>query len=141
MALETELKLALSPGDVPLLLAHPLLAAVPPQRQKLFNTYFDTPELALLARRMAVRERRIARQTLLTVKTSGTMIGGLARRGEWEAPTEPGRFDFAALVGDAVLAGEPVGLTGALVPVFPTAPGLALSKSPDAIKAGARRVK
>ncbi len=110
MALETELKLALSPGDVPLLLAHPLLAAVPPQRQKLFNTYFDTPELALLARRMAVRERRIARQTLLTVKTSGTVIGGLARRGEWEAPTAPGRFDFSALVDDAVLAGELVAL-------------------------------
>ena len=120
MALETELKLALSPGDVPLLLAHPLLAAVPPQRQKLFNTYFDTPELALLARRMAVRERRIARQTLLTVKTSGTVIGGVARRGEWEAPTAPGRFDFSALVDDAVLAGELVALTGALVPVFTT---------------------
>lgn len=120
MAIETELKLALSPSDVPLLLAHPLLAAVPSHRHKLLNTYFDTPHLALLARRMAVRERRIARQTLLTVKTAGTVTGGLARRGEWEAPTEPGRFDFAALVDDAVLAGELQAMARDLVPVFTT---------------------
>jgi inorganic triphosphatase YgiF len=120
MAFETELKLALSPRDVPLLLAHPLLAAAPSQRQKLFNTYFDTAKLALLARRMAVRERRIARQTLLTVKTAGTVIGGLARRGEWEAPTAPGCFDFTALVDDAVLAGELEALARELVPVFTT---------------------
>lgn len=120
MAFETELKLAISPGDVPLLLAHPLLAAAPWRRQKLANTYFDTPTLALLARRIAVRERRVGRQTLLTVKTAGTVTGGLARRGEWEAPSEPGRFDFAALVDDAALAGELAALAGALAPVFTT---------------------
>jgi inorganic triphosphatase YgiF len=120
MAFETELKLGLAARDVPLLLAHPLLAGSVPQRHTLFNTYFDTPALALLARRMAVRERRIARQTLLTVKTAGTVIGGLARRGEWEAPTEPGRFDFMALVNDTALAGELQALAGTLVPVFTT---------------------
>ena len=120
MAFETELKLAIAPRDVPLLLAHPLLMAAAPQRQKLFNTYFDTPTLDLQARRMAVRERRIGRQTLLTVKTAGTVIGGLARRGEWEAPTAPGGFDFMALVDDAALAGALQALAGTLVPVFTT---------------------
>ncbi len=120
MAHETELKLAIAPRDVPLLLAHPLLMAAPAQRQKLFNTYFDTPALDLLARRTAVRNRRSGRQTLLTVKTAGSVIGGLARRGEWEAPSPPGRFDFAALVDDAELAAELQALAGTLVPVFTT---------------------
>ena len=42
MASETELKLALAPRDVPALLAHPLLAAQAPNRQRLRNRYFDT---------------------------------------------------------------------------------------------------
>ena len=46
MASETELKLALAPRDIPALLAHPLLAAQAPNRQRLRNRYFDTPALA-----------------------------------------------------------------------------------------------
>jgi triphosphatase len=42
MAFETELKLAIAAQDVPALLAHPLLAAEPSQRQRLVSTYFDT---------------------------------------------------------------------------------------------------
>lgn len=120
MAFETELKLAIAAQDVPALLAHPLLAAEPSKRQRLVNTYFDTPKRSLLARRIAVRERRVGRQTLLTVKTAGTVIGGLARRGEWEAPTTPGHFDFAALVDDTALADALQALAGTLVPVFTT---------------------
>jgi inorganic triphosphatase YgiF len=120
MALETELKLAIAAKDVPALLAHPLLAAEPSQRQRLLSTYFDTPQRALLGRRVAVRQRRVGRQTLLTVKTAGTVIGGLARRSEWEAPTPPGRFDFTALVDDTALAAELQALASALVPVFTT---------------------
>jgi inorganic triphosphatase YgiF len=88
MAFETELKLTIAAQDVPALLAHPLLAAEPSRRQRLVSTYFDTPKRTLLARRVAVRQRRVGRQTLLTVKTAGTVIGGLARRGEWEAPAD-----------------------------------------------------
>jgi triphosphatase len=44
MAFETELKLAIAAQDVPALLAHPLLAAEPSQRQRLVSTYFDTPK-------------------------------------------------------------------------------------------------
>ena len=50
MAFETELKLAIAAQDVPALLAHPLLAAEPSQRQRLVSTYFDTPKRALRAR-------------------------------------------------------------------------------------------
>jgi len=81
MSLETELKLELHPQDLPRLLAHPMLAAQASHRERLLNTYFDTSALSLRAQRMAVRERRVGRRTLLTVKTAGTSVGGLSRRG------------------------------------------------------------
>lgn len=120
MAQETELKLRLNADDLPRLLAHPLLQAVRPRRQRLFNTYFDTPSLALMAQRIAVRERRIGRRTLLTVKTAGTSTGGLSQRGEWEGPTTPGVFDFEALVDHPDLARDLAAQAWQLVPVFRT---------------------
>lgn len=120
MPQETELKLALHPEDLPRLLAHPLLSAAAPRRERLFNTYFDTSTLALRAQRMAVRERRVGRRTLLTVKTAGTSVGGLSRRGEWEAACRPGRFDFAALLGEDALAQQLLSVAWQLVPVFRT---------------------
>lgn len=120
MAQETELKLELHPEDLPRLLAHPLLSAAAPRRERLYNTYFDTSTLALRAQCMAVRERRVGRRTLLTVKTAGTSVGGLSRRGEWEAACRPGRFDFAALVDDEALAQQLVCVAWQLVPVFRT---------------------
>ena len=120
MPQETELKLSLLPVDRRRLLAHPLLRAQATERLHLRNTYFDTPALALMAQRIAVRERRIGRQTLLTVKTAGNSVGGLSQRGEWEGPTRSGAFDFAALVDDAALAETLGALAGQLVPVFRT---------------------
>lgn len=120
MPQETELKLALHPHDLPRLLTHPLLAAQAPRRERLRNTYFDTASLVLMQQRLAVRERQVGRRTLLTVKTAGHSVGGLSQRGEWEAPTAPGRFDFAALMNDATLAQQLTGLAPQLVPVFRT---------------------
>ncbi|MDP2262934.1 MAG: CYTH domain-containing protein [Hydrogenophaga sp.] len=120
MPQETELKLAVHPQDLPRLLAHPLLTSSPPKQQRLRNTYYDTAALDLMQRRMAVRERQIGGRTLLTVKTAGQSVGGLSRRGEWEAPTEPGQFDFATLVDDAVLCAELSALASQLLPVFQT---------------------
>jgi triphosphatase len=101
--METELKLSLSAPELPRLLAHPLLAPAG-ETQRLLNTYFDTPELALQQRRMAVRERLAGEQWLLTVKTAGQSHNGLSRRQEWEGPTTPGALQFGTLVDDAVLA-------------------------------------
>ena len=119
MAHETELKLSLTAQDLPHLLRQPLLAA-PGQAQRLLTTYFDTPDLALKARRGAVRERRVGDQCWLTVKTAGSSTGGLSRRQEWEGPTTPGALDFAVLVGDAALAAELMALRPALKPLFAT---------------------
>jgi inorganic triphosphatase YgiF len=120
MPQETELKLEVHPQDLTGLLKHPLLKAQPAQRERLFNTYFDTSTLALRAQRMAVRERLVGRQTLLTVKTAGQSVGGLSCRGEWEAPSRPGAFDFASLVDDEALARQLASVAWQLVPVFRT---------------------
>ena len=101
--METELKLSLNEADLPRLLTHPLLATGV-DMQRLLNTYFDTPELALQQRRMAVRERLAGDQWLLTVKTAGQSQNGLSRKQEWEGPTTPGALQFDALVDDAALA-------------------------------------
>jgi inorganic triphosphatase YgiF len=101
--METELKLSLSAPELPRLLAHPLLSPAG-EAQRLLNTYFDTPDLALQQRRMAVRERLAGEQWLLTVKTAGQSQNGLSRRQEWEGPTTPGALQFDTLVDDAALA-------------------------------------
>jgi inorganic triphosphatase YgiF len=116
MTTETELKLQLHPIDLPVLLAHPLLAKATPA-ERLLNTYFDTPDLALKRRRMAVRERLADQSWLLTVKTAGSSVGGVSRRREWEGPTTPGTLDFAALVDDTALAAELMVLRPGLRPL------------------------
>jgi inorganic triphosphatase YgiF len=116
---ETELKLSLSAPDLPRLLAHQMLAS-PGSSQRLLNTYFDTPELALQQRRMAVRERMAGTQWLLTVKTAGQSTGGLSRRQEWEGPTTPGALGFDTLVDDASLAAELMALHPQLKALFCT---------------------
>ncbi len=117
--METELKLSLSEADLPRLLAHPLLAQEG-DTQRLLNTYFDTPDLALQQRRMAVRERLAGEQYLLTVKTAGQSQNGLSRRQEWEGPTTPGALQFDTLVDDAALTKDLMGLRPNLQALFCT---------------------
>jgi inorganic triphosphatase YgiF len=119
MALETELKLRIEPAAISALLGYPLFRTSPCQ-QHLYNTYFDTDDLALTRQKVAVRERRVNGQTLLTVKTAGRSIDGLSQRQEWEAPTQPGAFDFRQLVDDARLADALARHADQLVPIFTT---------------------
>lgn len=117
--METELKLNLSAADLPRLLAHPLLAQAG-HTKRLLNTYFDTPDLALQQRRMAVRERLAGEQWLLTVKTSGHSQNGLSRRQEWEGPTTPAALQFDTLVDDSALAQDLMALRPNLRALFCT---------------------
>lgn len=95
MALETELKLALSPDTANRFPDHPLLAKIAAQRLQLINIYYDTPDRRLQQKRMAVRFRKKDAEWLLTVKCDAASPGGLARRNEWEGAAQPGRFDFS----------------------------------------------
>ena len=117
--METELKLSLSAPELPRLLTHPMLATSA-DTQRLLNTYFDTPDLALQQRRIAVRERLAGDQWLLTVKTAGHSQSGLSRRQEWEAPTTPRALQFDTLVDDAELATELLAMRPRLKALFCT---------------------
>ena len=119
MAIETELKLSFLAKDLQILLEHTLISG-PCKRQKLFNVYYDTPELLLMKSGTAVRERKILRKTLLTVKLASLSKGGLHHRSEWEAPTTPGQFDFQTLIDDPELAEKMTMLAPQLVPIFTT---------------------
>lgn len=119
MSIEIELKLQLSPKTAKKLAAHPLLANIQPQKQRLLNTYYDTPKLDLHARRIAVRFRKKGWQWLLTVKSAEPASGGLAMRSEWECQATPGIFDFSH-VDNADLRGFLEEATEQLEPVFTT---------------------
>ncbi len=85
---ELELKLELSSQACDQFLqltwfhSHPSVERQPDKQ--LENSYFDTPDLALLASRAALRIRKSGDKFLQTLKTKGTSVGGLHQRGEWE---------------------------------------------------------
>jgi inorganic triphosphatase YgiF len=119
MAIETELKLSLPASALPKLRQHRLLTGTKPQRQRLLNTYYDTLDLALKQRRIALRHRTLSWGQLLTVKSAEPAAGGLAQRSEWEAPSEPGAFNFSH-VDDKPLRKWLEALVPNLQPVFTT---------------------
>ncbi len=102
MATEIELKLSLPAKAAGALACHPRLAGAASATQLLRNTYFDTAELDLWRRRLALRLRKRGWQQLLTVKSGEAATGGLATRNEWEAPAKPGVWDFSHVDDDGV---------------------------------------
>ncbi len=98
MATETELKLALDPTQRRRLLRHAVFSsALPLGTRKLLNVYYDTPDLALRQRGIALRLRRQGKEWLQTVKCAGELGGGLSTRPEWEQPYDGIAFDFDAI--------------------------------------------
>ena len=86
--MEIELKLSLSLAAARRLLAHPLLASAPPQKYRLFNTYYDTPARDLYRRGIALRLRRKGWAVwLMTVKGADPAAGALAHAGRAAGPS------------------------------------------------------
>ena len=97
MAEEVELKLALAEGHQARFLRHPLLRQAAERHvETLDNIYYDTADLALRRRGIALRLRRKGREWLQTVKLAGSSAAGLSSRPEWETPYT-GHFDFSAV--------------------------------------------
>jgi inorganic triphosphatase YgiF len=97
---EVELKLLIAPAEIRQLQRHPLLKALTRQKlptQRLFSVYYDTPELDLHKRNIAVRLRRVGRRWVQTVKAEGSVAAGLHERPEWENETTENTLDFTAI--------------------------------------------
>ncbi len=117
---EIELKLNLPASILPMLRHHPIVAGTQKQGRAttLHNTYFDTPDFALKARKIAVRTRKQGRDWLQTVKCAATSTAGLSQRPEWEQAYR-GQFDFSAV--DIPEVAETLALyRDALAPAFTT---------------------
>lgn len=102
MANEIELKLALPESAQRALLRHPaLLEAAGRLGTQLVSVYYDTPDLTLHRRGIALRLRRQSGAWLQTIKCSGRDEGGLTTRPEWETPYS-GHFDFSPIDDQAI---------------------------------------
>jgi inorganic triphosphatase YgiF len=100
MAIETELKLRIAPEHLNRLKRHPLLKKLSSARavtRKLHSVYYDTPDLELRQRAMALRLRRVGKQWLQTLKGGGSVQAGMHQRNEWEVPLGGEKLDFNAL--------------------------------------------
>ena len=86
MAEELEIKLlvnGLSKSEVLARLAE-LFPGDDLAQSELINIYFDTPELILNQKKVALRVRKKGDQFIQTLKTQGVVENGVHRRGEWE---------------------------------------------------------
>lgn len=122
MAVETELKLRITPEHMKRLRRHPAFKSLLGSRattRKLHSEYFDTPQLALHARGMALRLRHSGRQWMQALKGSGSVKGGLHQRDEWEMPVMGATLDLAQLKASGAPA-LPGKIRNSLQPVFST---------------------
>ncbi|MEI7843639.1 MAG: CHAD domain-containing protein [Gallionellaceae bacterium] len=100
MAIETELKLHISPAHLLRLKRHPFLRSLTgekPITRKLHSIYFDTPELYFHHHEMALRLRRVGKQWGQTLKGGGSVHAGLHQRNEWESLVPNQQLDLAEL--------------------------------------------
>jgi inorganic triphosphatase YgiF len=121
MSEEVELKLTLAEDEQTRFLRHPLLKkAAHCQTETLDNIYYDTPDLALRQRGVALRLRRQGSLWLQTVKQAGSAAAGLASRPEWETPYT-GQFDFSAMPDRELRQWlQRPALRSKLIPIFET---------------------
>jgi triphosphatase len=122
--IETELKIALDPGQEARLRRLPALAGLrigSRRTQSLVSVYFDTPDHALSARGIALRLRKEGRRWIQTVKFGKRTDNVLFSRSEIDMPAPGGRLALDGADPHGVLAeiGKIAG-GGTLSPVFET---------------------
>lgn len=127
MAHEVELKLHVQPGDLARLAALPLLterAEGVPVTCRLRTVYFDTPDLRLYGRGIALRLRHDGTRRVQGLKTVAADPQGdaaaIAVRREWEWPVSGDAPDLARLDAEGAGALVPADARDELVPIFAT---------------------
>jgi inorganic triphosphatase YgiF len=121
VAIETEIKLHISPSHLRKLKRHPFLRSLSTERahtQRLYSIYYDTAGLTLHKNAMALRLRKAGKQWLQTLKGGGQISAGLHQRNEWEMPVLSEQLDFTALKASG--GKLPHGVCDHLQPVFVT---------------------
>jgi len=103
MSKEIELKMVALSADIEAALPELLekLNAKDAKETWLVNTYFDTPDMQLNKRRIALRIRQKDGRFIQTLKTRGNSVAGLHQRGEWEWDLLDNKLDAARLSGGA----------------------------------------
>lgn len=99
MTSEIELKLAVASQiktQLPHILSHFLII----ETDEIFlnNDYYDTPDYWLASQKMGLRMRQQNGEFTLTLKTNGTVVGGLHSRPEYNLTLSNGQMDFEALI-------------------------------------------
>ena len=101
---EVELKLRFPPARLRDVLNSSAMASARGSRsRKLSATYYDTPELELWHRRIALRIRREGGRWVQTVKGGGSVLAGTHRRLEIETVVRHGRPDLSVLPRHAMV--------------------------------------
>jgi triphosphatase len=104
---EIELKLDVAAHDVERLLRHPLLRRLGRGRattRPVHSVYFDTPELALRAKGVALRLRDAPHGRIQTVKQAAEARGGLFERRELETQVPGSEPDLVSVADPALRA-------------------------------------
>jgi inorganic triphosphatase YgiF len=95
MSVEKELNLSLSPRVASQLAKHPLLTDVTPVRQRVQNTYYDTPDQRLRHERVVVRYGKTGSTWLSSVRRVPLHESGYPGNAGWESVAALGDLDFS----------------------------------------------
>lgn len=96
---EIEVKIALEADKVPAIRHHLAeQAVINYSKEKLANTYFDTPELDFARQHMGLRVRSVNDTHEMTLKMKGEIVGGLHIRPEYNLPLSSNQPDFMRLL-------------------------------------------
>jgi triphosphatase len=119
MGIATELNLSLTPGVASRLARHPLLTDAKPIRQRVLNTYYDTPDQRLRSERVVVRSGQKGATWLSSVRRAALPASRQGTPREWETVSAPGQLDFSH-VDDSSLREWLESLRDDLRPAFTT---------------------
>jgi triphosphatase len=94
---DLELKLAVTPEQMRRLRHHPLVASARASRRALASTYFDTPDLALYRRSLALRVGKEGRRYVQTLIGANGKASVPPTSSEWRSPVPHAAPDLSRL--------------------------------------------